>query len=84
MIGMIVGIAVMLLALALVVIASIAYRKSHLRATLYLGLAFLLFAVKKALELSQRMKGTEGKLDAVIDTLEALFLILFFVAIWRR
>ena len=83
MIDLLVGLLVILLALALVAVSYIAYRKSHLRATLYLLLAFLLLAVKKAIELSTRT-GLEREVGLVVDALEAIVLLLFFLALWRR
>ncbi|WP_297508530.1 hypothetical protein [Thermococcus sp.] len=83
MIDVLVGLLVILLALALVAVSYIAYRKSHLKATLYLLLAFLLLAVKKAIELSTRT-GLEREAGLVVDALEAIVLLLFFLALWRR
>ncbi|WP_297498966.1 hypothetical protein [Thermococcus sp.] len=83
MIDLLVGLSVILLALALVAVSYIAYRKSHLRAALYLLLAFLLLAVKKAIELSIRT-GLEREAGLVVDALEVIVLLLFFLALWRR
>lgn len=84
MIDVFMGIVTILLALALVLVSYLAYRKSHLRAALYLLLAFLLFAVKKALELSHRSAGLQRDIGIVVDVLEVLVLVLFFLALWRR
>ncbi|WP_456421565.1 hypothetical protein [Thermococcus sp.] len=84
MMEMLLDVAIILLAMALVGISYLAYRKSHLRATLYLALAFLLFAFKKVVEISAESKVIGRDVGLVSDSLEALVLLLFLLAIWRR
>jgi len=84
MMEMLLDVAIILLAMALVGISYLAYRKSHLRATLYLTLAFLLFAFKKVVEISAESKVISRDVGLVSDSLEALVLFLFLLAIWRR
>jgi len=84
MIGILVDVVVAILAVALVGVSYLAYRKSHLRATLYLTLAFLLFAFKKAVEISAEGGAIERDIGLIVDFLEVLVLLLFFLALWRR
>ncbi|NJE54180.1 hypothetical protein [Thermococcus sp. 21S9] len=84
MMEMLLDIATIMLALALVVVSYLAYRKSHLRATLYLTLAFLLFAFKKVVEISAESKALGRDIGLIVDSLEVLVLLLFFLALWRR
>ncbi|WP_099210014.1 hypothetical protein [Thermococcus henrietii] len=84
MIEMLLGLIAMVLAMGLVVVSYIAYRKSHLRAALYLTLAFLLFAFKKVVELSAESRAIRHDISLIVDSLEVLVLLLFFLALWRR
>jgi len=84
MMEILLDVAIILLAMALVAVSYLAYRKSHLRATLYLTLAFLLFAFKKAVEISAEGGAIERDLGLIVDFLEVLVLLLFFLALWRR
>ena len=84
MMEILLDVAIILLAMALVAVSYLAYRKSHLRATLYLTLAFLLFAFKKAVEISAEGGAIERDIGLIVDFLEVLVLLLFFLALWRR
>lgn len=81
---MFLNLATILLALALMGVSYLAYRKSHLRATLYLTLAFLLFAFKKVIEISAESRVIQYDIGFIVDTLEVLVLLLFFLALWKR
>ncbi|WP_457743137.1 hypothetical protein [Thermococcus sp.] len=72
------------LALTLVGVSYLAYKKSHLRAALYFLLAFLLLAIKKVVELSKDALRVQRDVSAIVDALEVLVLILFLLALWRR
>jgi len=84
MMGVLLDVAVMLLAIALVGVSYLAYRKSHLRATLYLTLAFLLFAFKKVVEISVEGNVLGRDIGLIVDFLEVAALALFFLALWKR
>ncbi|WP_297468321.1 hypothetical protein [Thermococcus sp.] len=84
MMEMLLDVATILLALALMGVSYLAYRKSHLRATLYLTLAFLLFAFKKVIEISAESRVIQYDIGFIVDTLEVLVLLLFFLALWKR
>ncbi|WP_297062234.1 hypothetical protein [Thermococcus sp.] len=84
MMEMFLNLATILLALALMGVSYLAYRKSHLRATLYLTLAFLLFAFKKVIEISAESRVIQYDIGFIVDTLEVLVLLLFFLALWKR
>ncbi|WP_297548686.1 hypothetical protein [Thermococcus sp.] len=84
MMEMLLDVATILLALALMGVSYLAYRKSHLRATLYLTLAFLLFAFKKVVEISAESRVIQYDIGFIVDTLEVLVLLLFFLALWKR
>ncbi|AHL22821.1 MULTISPECIES: hypothetical protein [Thermococcus] len=84
MMEMLLDVAIILLAMALVGVSYLAYRKSHLRATLYLALAFLLFAFKKVVEISAESRALGRDIGLIVDFLEVLVLLLFFLALWRR
>jgi len=74
----------LLLALALAGISYIAYRKSHLRATLYLLIAFLLLVMKKAIEALHLAAWIERDVSIAVGVLEILVLLLFIMALWKR
>jgi len=74
----------LLLALALAGISYVAYRKSHLRATLYLLIAFLLLAMKKAIEALHLAAWIERDVSIAVGVLEVLVLLLFIMALWKR
>ena len=83
MMELVIELLIVVLALALAVISYIAYRKSHLRAALYLVLAFLLLAAKKILEMSTQ--GTAAREAGVaVDVMELVVVVLFLLALWRR
>ncbi len=84
MIEILMTVIVMLLALTLAGVSFIAYKKSHLRAALYLLVAFLLFAIKKVIEALSISRGIEKDIGLVINLLEVLVLLLFILALWRR
>ncbi len=84
MIEILLTVIAMLLALTLTGVSFIAYRKSHLRAALYLLIAFLLFTIKKVIEALSISKGIEKDIGLVINSLEVLVLLLFILALWRR
>jgi hypothetical protein len=84
MMEMLLDVAILLLAMGLVGISYLAYRKSHLRAALYLALAFLLFAFKKVVEISAESRALGRDIGLIVDSLEVLVLLLFFLALWRR
>lgn len=84
MMGMLVDMVVAILAVALVGVSYLAYRKSHMRAALYLALAFILFALKKVVEISAEGGAIERDIGLIVDFLEVLVLLLFLMAIWRR
>ncbi|MCD6373685.1 MAG: hypothetical protein J7L37_09130 [Thermococcus sp.] len=72
------------LSLILAKVSFVAYKKSHLRPALYLLMAFLLLAVKKGVELLQLTERVERDVGLAIGGLEAVFLILLVLALWRR
>ncbi len=84
MIEILLTVTAMLLALALTGVSFIAYRKSHLRAALYLLIAFLLFAIKKVIETLSISRGIERGIGLLINLLEVLVLLLLILAIWKR
>jgi hypothetical protein len=81
---LVIEVLVVVLALALTVISYTAYKKSHLRAALYLVLAFLLLAIKKIVEVSNQTLRVQQETGFVVDVLELLIVVLFFLALWRR
>jgi len=84
MMEMLLDVAIISLALALMGVSYLAYRKSHLRATLYLTLAFLLFAFKKIVEISAESRVIKHEVGVIVDFLEVLVLLLFLLALWKR
>ncbi len=74
----------LLLALGLAGISFVAYRKSHLRATLYLLIAFLLMAIKKTVEAMHLAAWIERDVSLIVGALEVFVLLLFVLALWRR
>ena len=74
----------LLLALGLAGISFLAYRKSHLRAALYLLMAFLLMAIKKTVEVMHLAAWIEQDVNFIVDVLEVFVLLLFVLALWRR
>ena len=84
MMEMLLDVAIISLALALVGVSYLAYRKSHLRATLYLTIAFLLFAFKKVVEISAESRVIKHEVGVIVDSLEVLVLLLFLLALWKR
>ncbi|ASA78153.1 hypothetical protein [Thermococcus sp. 5-4] len=74
----------LILSLALAGISLIAYRKSHLRAALYLIAAFLLLAIKKVIETLHLAEWIEKDVSMAVGALEVVVLLLFVVALWKR
>ncbi|ASI99176.1 hypothetical protein [Thermococcus celer] len=74
----------LVLALALAWISAMAYRKSHLRAALYLIAAFLLLAIKKVIEALHLAAWIERDVSMAVGGLEVLVLILIILALWKR
>ncbi|ASJ13274.1 hypothetical protein [Thermococcus thioreducens] len=84
MIETILTVTALILALALAGISLIAYKKSHLRAALYLIAAFLLLAIKKVIETLHLAAWIERDVSIAVGTLEVIVLVLFVLALWKR
>ncbi|WP_258083651.1 hypothetical protein [Thermococcus thermotolerans] len=84
MIETILTVTALILALALAGISLIAYKKSHLRAALYLIAAFLLLAIKKVIETLHLAAWIEKDVSIAVGTLEVIVLVLFVLALWKR
>ncbi|NJE11366.1 hypothetical protein [Thermococcus sp. MAR1] len=74
----------LILSLTLAGISLIAYRKSHLRAALYLIAAFLLLTIKKVIETLHLAEWIEKDVSMAVGALEVVVLLLFVVALWKR
>ncbi|NJE46718.1 hypothetical protein E3E35_04665 [Thermococcus sp. GR7] len=84
MIETVLAIVAIILALALAGVSLIAYRKSHIRAALYLIIAFLLMAIKKILEALHLAAWIERDISIAVGGLEVIVLLLFVLALWKR
>jgi len=84
MMEIVLALVVIALALVLTGVCVIAYRKSHLHAALYLVVAFLLFAIKKAIELAHLAARIEQDVSVIVSLLEVTMLLFFILALWRR
>ncbi|NPA47878.1 MAG: hypothetical protein GXO14_04465 [Thermococci archaeon] len=84
MIEMVLSAVVLMLSVMLVVVSFLAYRRTGMRALVYVGLAFLALSFKKVVDLVALSSMVRH--DAVIigTSLEALFMVLFMVALWRE
>ncbi|NJE05370.1 hypothetical protein E3E36_04280 [Thermococcus sp. M36] len=74
----------LVLALTLAGVSFVAYKKSHLRAALYLLVAFVLLVIKKVIETLHLAAWIERDVSLAVGTLEILVLVLFIMALWRR
>ncbi|WP_297092972.1 hypothetical protein [Thermococcus sp.] len=84
MIETILTVTALILALALAGISLMAYKKSHLRAALYLIAAFLLLAIKKVIETLHLAAWIERDVGIAVGALEVMVLALFVLALWKR
>jgi len=84
MIEMVLSLIVLALSVVLVVVSFAAYRRTGMRALIYVGLAFLALSVKKVIDLVALSSMVRYDASIVGTSLEALFMFLFIVALWRR
>jgi len=73
-----------LLSSLLAFVSFVAYRRSRMRATLYLSFAFLLWACKKFVELGHTALWIRRDVGNIVDALELLILLLILAALWKR
>ncbi len=75
---------VLVLSIVLVAVSFLAYRRTGMKALIYVGLAFLSLSIKKVVDLMAI--SSMVKYDACIASmaLEAVFMLLFIVALWKK
>ncbi len=75
---------VLVLSVVLVAVSFLAYRRTGMKALVYVGLAFLALSVKKVVDLVAISSMVKYDACLVSTALEAIFMLLFIIALWKR